>query len=137
PGFGCSDLVRQSKLHHTKISGHGHQTRSNRRPCQSAGKCNRETRKIHEKKSTPSVEGARESTKGNEGNEDESRLFVSFCSKPPGTYAEPGDGLIHNLVARGPITAQRPKRPQPVPIARVRIGETVDRLLSYNFSTIT
>ncbi len=63
--------------------------------------------------------------------------FVSFSSKPPGTYAEPGDGLIQNLVTRGPITAQRPKRPQPVPIARVRIGETVDRLLSYNFSTNT
>ncbi len=54
PGVGCSDLVRRSKVHHSKISGHSLWAETQRRPAMSLSReCNREPRETHERKSTP------------------------------------------------------------------------------------
>src|SRR6266536_5910642 len=51
PGVGCSDLVRQANVHHSKISGPSLWAETQRRPAMSLSrKCNRETRETHEKK---------------------------------------------------------------------------------------
>ena len=43
----CSDLVRQSKVHHSKISGQHRPTRRDGRPIHSAPKCTHQTLKTH------------------------------------------------------------------------------------------